>query len=350
MANPKHLEILKKGVNHWNQWRGEYPNIIPDLQEADLIDMNLSNANLSDANLRGVQLNGVDLSDADLSDADVEGASLGYANLSMANLCAAELSEVDLRGAILREANLFGASLRHADISEVDLHGANLSKANFYGTFLSETQFLNIDLSQVNGLAHCEHGGPSSIDQLTLIRSGKLPEAFLRGCGFPDKFIEYLPSLLGSLEPIQFYSSFISYSTKDDELVQRLYTDLQAKGIRCWFAPEDLKTGEKFRTRIDEVIRVHDKLLLVLSESSVNSEWVEKEVLTAFEKERELKETVLFPIRLDNAVMKIKNGWPADIRRSRHIGDFTDWKNHDSYKKAFGRLLRDLGKEDDQSH
>jgi len=297
-----------------------------------------------------VQLNGVDLSDADLSDADVEGASLGYANLSMANLCAAELSEVDLRGAILREANLFGASLRHADISEVDLHGANLSKANFYGTFLSETQFLNIDLSQVNGLAHCEHGGPSSIDQLTLIRSGKLPEAFLRGCGFPDKFIEYLPSLLGSLEPIQFYSSFISYSTKDDELVQRLYTDLQAKGIRCWFAPEDLKTGEKFRTRIDEVIRVHDKLLLVLSESSVNSEWVEKEVLTAFEKERELKETVLFPIRLDNAVMKIKNGWPADIRRSRHIGDFTDWKNHDSYKKAFGRLLRDLGKEDDQSH
>ncbi len=297
-----------------------------------------------------MQLNGVDLSDADLSDADVEGASLGYANLSMANLCAAELSEVDLRGAILREANLFGASLRHADISEVDLHGANLSKANFYGTFLSETQFLNIDLSQVNGLAHCEHGGPSSIDQLTLIRSGKLPEAFLRGCGFPDKFIEYLPSLLGSLEPIQFYSSFISYSTKDDELVQRLYTDLQAKGIRCWFAPEDLKTGEKFRTRIDEVIRVHDKLLLVLSESSVNSEWVEKEVLTAFEKERELKETVLFPIRLDNAVMKIKNGWPADIRRSRHIGDFTDWKNHDSYKKAFGRLLRDLGKEDDQSH
>ncbi|HYM11537.1 MAG TPA: hypothetical protein VEU62_12440 [Bryobacterales bacterium] len=30
------------------------------------------------------------------------------------------------------------------------------------------------------------------------------------------------------------------------------------------------------------------------------------------------------------------------MRRDRHIGDFTNWKNHDSYKKGFDRLLRDL--------
>ena len=34
--------------------------------------------------------------------------------------------------------------------------------------------------------------------------------------------------------------------------------------------------------------------------------------------------------------------WAYDIKRKRHIGDFTTWKNHDSYKKAFERLLRDL--------
>jgi predicted ATPase with chaperone activity len=119
---------------------------------------------------------------------------------------------------------------------------------------------------------------------------------------------------------------------------------LQANNVRCWFAPEDMKIGDKIRSRIDEVIHVHDKLLLVLSEESVNSEWVEKEVETAFEKERERKETVLFPIRLDDAVMDIKTGWPADIRRSRHIGDFTKWEQHSHYKKAFDRLLKDLGK------
>lgn len=34
--------------------------------------------------------------------------------------------------------------------------------------------------------------------------------------------------------------------------------------------------------------------------------------------------------------------WAASIRRTRHIGDFTRWKDHDAYQKAFERLLRDL--------
>ena len=34
--------------------------------------------------------------------------------------------------------------------------------------------------------------------------------------------------------------------------------------------------------------------------------------------------------------------WAASIRRTRHIGDFSNWKEHDSYQAAFQRLLRDL--------
>src|SRR5262249_4848568 len=122
----------------------------------------------------------------------------------------------------------------------------------------------------------------------------------------------------------------------------RLYADLQAKDVRCWFAPEDLKIGDKFRARIDESIRIHDKLLLVLSENSIQSPWVEKEVETAFEREHRENRIVLFPIRLDDAVMKTNQAWAADIRRTRHIGDFTKWKEHGEYAKAFNRLLRDL--------
>jgi hypothetical protein len=55
---------------------------------------------------------------------------------------------------------------------------------------------------------------------------------------------------------------------------------------------------------------------------------------------------VLFPIRLDNAVMETDEAWAADIRRTRHIGDFSEWKNRDSYQKGFARLLRDLKAED----
>jgi len=31
MANPEHLEILKRSVKEWNQWRETHPNVRPDL-------------------------------------------------------------------------------------------------------------------------------------------------------------------------------------------------------------------------------------------------------------------------------------------------------------------------------
>jgi hypothetical protein len=162
---------------------------------------------------------------------------------------------------------------------------------------------------------------------------------FLRGCGLPDALIDYLPSLLN--QPIQFYPCFISYSTEDDAFAKRLHADLQDKGVRCWFAPEDMKIGDKIRDRIDESIWFHDKLLLVLSEHSITSDWVAHEVEVALRKERAEKRTVLFPIRLEDSIFNEKTGWANDVL-TRHIGDFSRWKEHDSYREAFTRLLRDL--------
>jgi hypothetical protein len=121
-----------------------------------------------------------------------------------------------------------------------------------------------------------------------------------------------------------------------------VHANLRDRDVRVWFAPEDLKIGDKFRSRIDEAIRVYDKLLLVLSENSINSAWVEKEVETAFENEQKEKRSMLFPVRLDDAVMKTDQAWAADIRRTRHIGDMSAWKDHDHYQAAFDRPLRDL--------
>ena len=121
-----------------------------------------------------------------------------------------------------------------------------------------------------------------------------------------------------------------------------LFSGLQKNGVRCFYAPESLKVGDKFRTCIDEAIRTHDKLLLVLSQSSIQSPWVETEVESAFEKEHLQKRPVLFPIRLDEAVMKTDKAWASTIRRTRHIGDLTNWKNPGAFQKGLERLLRDL--------
>jgi|RhiMetdeSRZDD1v2_1073273.scaffolds.fasta_scaffold63521_4 TIR domain-containing protein/pentapeptide repeat protein len=356
MANPQHLQILAKGVKAWNEWWGQPRDMIkPDLLEANLREANLLGANLREADLLGANLRGANLSEADLSEAILLEADLRGANLRGANLRGADLSEAILREAILRGANLRGANLSEAILLGADLGGANLrggillgadlSRANLSEADLSEvwlygTVFGDINLTTVQGLETCVHRGPSALDHLTLARSGSLPLVFLRGCGLPDALIDNLPALLN--EPFQFYSCFISHASKDHAFAERLYADLQNKGVRCWFAPEDMKIGDRIRSRIDETIRVYDKLLLVLSKASVTSQWVEQEVETALARERQQRTTVLFPVRIDNTVMTLETGWPALIRNARNIGDFRHWKTHDVYQQAFDRLLRDL--------
>src|SRR5215470_2297790 len=320
MANPEHLQSLKQGVEAWNAWRRQYRHIRPDL----------SQANLSRADLGAVNFSHADLSGAHLISADLAAADLSATNLSATNLNAADL----------HQANLSGADLNGADLSGADLHQANLSGADLSHATLFDTVFGDTNLTAVQGLATCVHHGPSILDHPTLVRSGSLPLAFLRGCGLPDALIDYLPSLIHHSS--QFYSCFISYASKDHAFAERLHADLQNKGVRCWFAPEDMKIGDRLRPRIDETIRLYDKLLLVLSKTSVASQWVEQEVETALARERQQGTTVLFPVRIDNTVMTLETGWPALIRNTRNIGDFRRWKTHDVYQKAFDRLLRDL--------
>jgi hypothetical protein len=341
MADLEHLKILEKGLKEWNLWRKNNPKTTPDLGGAKLCRYKLSGFSLGFANLIGADLSEADLSFANLIKADLSRAILYGADLSNAGLSGAILYGTYFRGANFRRTDLSGANLRMANLYGTDLSGAKFDEASLTEATLVNTTLNDIDLSSVKGLDTVKHEGPSSIGIDTFFRSqGKIPEVFLRGCGVPDIFIEYAASLVG--KTFDFYSCFISYSTKDQDFADRLHADLQSKGVRCWLASENLKIGDKFRVTIDETIRVYDKLLLVLSEHSVQSDWVEKEVETAMEREREQKRTMLFPIRLDDAVMDIKTGWPADVRRTRHIGDFRNWKDHDAYQKAFTRLLRDL--------
>jgi hypothetical protein len=147
MGPTEAIRLLKggeDGVREWNQRRYFFDEEIPDLHGADLRD--------------------ADLSRADLRDADLAGANLGRAHLGGANL-----RRADLGGANLAGANLVGANLGGADLSEA------LCYATVFGS---------VDLSDVKGLESIEHRGPSTVGADTLVRSrGRIPEAFLRGCG-----------------------------------------------------------------------------------------------------------------------------------------------------------------------
>lgn len=331
MANEEHLAKLRQGREAWNAWREQNPTVRPDLRAAKL-----DGANLDECDFTGADLDSASLANAFLPKTRFTMASCRFTKFEGSNLEGATFLLTDLSHSNLRNANLTSTFLIDNRFSDSRLGGADLTNAVFGKNSLSRTS-----LAHTRGLEKIHHSGPSSIGIDTFFESGGLPEVFLRGCGVPDEFITYAASLVG--KPIEYYSCFLSYSSKDTEFAQRIYADLQASGIRTWFAPEDLKIGDPLKPVIDQSIRTHDKLLLVVSEHSVASPWVEREVEAALRHEQKQNRTALFPIRLDDEIFNLDDGWATDLRQ-RHIGDFRDWKSHDRYQQAFQRLLRDLRK------
>jgi hypothetical protein len=133
MANKEHLDILKQGVETWNQWRREHSVITPDFSEADL-----SGANLNKANFLGAFLYRTNLSGANLYRADLSGANIYRADLSGANLVGADLSHATFFSVNLHHSNLTFANLTFATLNEVDLGRANLIEAKLDGAILTK--------------------------------------------------------------------------------------------------------------------------------------------------------------------------------------------------------------------
>jgi hypothetical protein len=214
-----------------------------------------------------------------------------------------------------------------------------------------ETSFVDVDLSKAKGLESIEHKGPSTVGVDTLVRSrGRIPEAFLRGCGVPDPVIVSLSALIGGMEPIQFSSCFISHSSKDQPFADRLHGRMEQERLRVWYAPEDLRGGLKSVDQIDQASRLYDKLLLVLSKASMASDWVRHEITWAVERGKREDRQVLFPLGL--SPWKDIKAWTAfdsdqgkdvaKVVREYPIPDFSNWKDHDSFEAAFAKLLEDL--------
>jgi TIR domain len=157
-------------------------------------------------------------------------------------------------------------------------------------------------------------------------------------------------SLVGAEEGIQFYSCFISYSSKDEDFARRLHGKMRDAHLRVWFAPEDIRGGKKPQEQIEMAIRVYEKLLIVLSNASIQSEWVMTELRKGFKAEKQTGKRKLFPVRLADfetlrnwECFDVDSGKDLAVElREYFIPDFSNWKDHDQFEAAFARLLQDL--------
>lgn len=153
MADKKQLAILKQGVDVWNKWREDNPDVEVYLRRADLSKANLSGANLIRANLWRANLSNTNLMHATLSNANLRGADLSEANLSDANLGEADLSssmQDSQSRTNLSKAILKNTSLHRANLSSAILHGAKLRGAKLTGTRLYRTDLTGADLRGAN--------------------------------------------------------------------------------------------------------------------------------------------------------------------------------------------------------
>jgi uncharacterized protein YjbI with pentapeptide repeats len=393
MANKMHLGILKQGVEIWNLWREGNPSIVPDLHNADLRDLDIRGIDLRGAYLEAVSLYRTRLDHANLSNANMKNASIERVNMRFCDMSGTNLSEAFIVDTILdecimnktnapqlhfgginaRKTSIFDSSFygcfwldadfRNSTICNTDLTDINFLQSNLtdadltdsdikYSTFTNTiikgtifnrthigwTNFCNMDLSNAKNFSKAIYDGPSSIGIDTITNShGNIPKTFLRGAGLSPEAIDIVHSL--GKNKSNFYSAFISHSALDKQFASKLYKDLQRQGISCWFAPEDFKIGDKIRPTLYKSIHEQDKVIIVLSSNSIHSAWVEEEITAALEKERSTNNTVLLPIMLDEDVMLTDQAWAANIRSSRHIGDFTKWKNTAVYKKALAVLI-----------
>lgn len=106
MANSKHIRILlDDGVESWNKWREQNPDIIPQLDDADLFGMNLKEVLLYEVDLKSAVLSKANLSRADLSGADLSRTYLSCVDFRRAKLDGIRnWKEIEC----LRQANIFG--------------------------------------------------------------------------------------------------------------------------------------------------------------------------------------------------------------------------------------------------
>jgi hypothetical protein len=149
MADNNQIAILSQGVEAWNKWREENPDVLIDLKNAKLMRMNLENANLAKADLKKANLSFTNFKNANLAFANLESAIFSFANFEGVNFSAAHLENAYLEDANLIGARLSSANLKNAILANSNLKNAYLVDAHLEGTILNAVNFKNANLSSV---------------------------------------------------------------------------------------------------------------------------------------------------------------------------------------------------------
>ncbi|MCR9246120.1 MAG: pentapeptide repeat-containing protein [bacterium] len=250
-----HLAILDKGVDEWNAWRRDNPNIRPQLV----------GANLHGANLAGFDLSGANISDwhhsTNLRDATLTGANLQNAEIQSAVLLEANLDDVNAEGAVLRRATLRNASCRNANfrrahLQESELTGTHFEGADFTEAWLARAAIYDTYFAGAK-LVDCYVAGVSAWD---VHMDGAIQSGLNISRSFSDEENEEKPGESITVDDIE-VANFV-HMVKENAKLQNLLNAGSAKAVLILgrFTPPDRKAV------LDELrikLRAHDLVPMI---------------------------------------------------------------------------------------
>lgn len=129
---------------------------------------------------------------------------------------------------------------------------------------------------------------------------------------------------------------FISYSTQDEKEAYGLKEILEANGVKCWMAPDSIPGGSSHLREIPNAIKHSKVFLLLLSDHSQKSKWVEKELEMACRNESPV---TILPFSWEDFILDDAFDYGlADVQRYNAVKD-----KNSSVRKMIERILEVCG-------
>jgi small GTP-binding protein len=126
------------------------------------------------------------------------------------------------------------------------------------------------------------------------------------------------------------YDVFLSYSSRDKDIVRDVAGRLKTDGVQVWFDEWEIWPGDSIPSKIEDGLKQSHILLFFMSINAFGSDWTELESQTFRFRDPLNKERRFIPIRLDN----------TPIEGSLEQIYYIDWCKEDSRQKEYEKLMK----------
>lgn len=124
---------------------------------------------------------------------------------------------------------------------------------------------------------------------------------------------------------------FLSYSSRDKSVAERIFQELRNRGINVWLDTMEVKPGDSITDFIHNALSASDFLLVLLSSDSTKSRWVQYELSLAANKELVKRDITLLPVLISE----------VDIPSSLKAYKFFDLRQ--DFEQGIAELAEQIG-------